>query len=146
VSDDDEERVVVRCSRCADIPTTSVPSEKRRCSECGANVWLAQSTIDMIAKRYRAATLTVVCIGCRAAEDIYELISLPEQVEVLRESGDSDLVIAYKLAIAEIAGGAGSLEEAEAEILAFPGGLRAKAFPAAMNKAVLLVASTRRSN
>lgn len=142
---DDKENVVVRCSPCADLPDPGTPSKKRECSECRTEVWLADSTVEIAAKRYPGHNVVVVCIACRVEGD-HQSAAWPEQVELLRAHGDSDRAIAYKLAIAEVAGGARSLEEAEAEILAFPDGLRAKAFPKALERAILLVWSTRRSN
>jgi hypothetical protein len=69
--------------------------------------------------------------------------ALPEQIEDLRAYGDSDEVIAYKIAVASVATGTASLEEAEAELLAFPYGERARAFPEALRRARLMVTATR---
>lgn len=71
------------------------------------------------------------------------LVSLPEQVEVLRSTGHTDEEIIYKFAIAEVSGGRGTLEDTEAEIIAFPNGLKARALPDALRKARLTVALTR---
>jgi hypothetical protein len=139
------DEVVVKCTRCEDLDVPGVPSSRVDCCQCGRGVWLALDTIMTIRKRYPSHAVKPTCMKCHDPGD-FEVANLPEQVEILRATGDSDDVIAYKLAIAGIAGGTATLEEAEAEIRAFPNGERAVAFPAAYRRARLAVAATRLSS
>lgn len=137
----DERVIMVRCSRCEDLPNPDPVSTRRTCSKCGRAVWFAQSTQEAIDKRFPGRTVALVCLRCRV-EDEGPIMNLPEQVDALRALGDSDEVIAYKLALADVSGGVLPLEEAEREILALPESERARAFPDALRRARMLVRAT----
>lgn len=137
------EDVVIRCTRCTELPVASVASTKDRCTQCGEHVWVSHATLSMVITRYPGAAVKPVCMACVSPEPGLVAI-LPEQVNVLRRLGEPDDVIAYKLAIAELAGGTLSLEAAEREIRTFPNGMRAKAFPGALARATHLVRTTPR--
>lgn len=137
-----DNEAVVRCSRCEDIPIPGSLSTKRQCNKCGRDVWLAAAISAAISKRYPKATVITVCMKCVGLDD-QKVVNLPEHVDFLRSCGDSDDVIAYKLAIAEVAAGSATLEEAQEEIRGFPQGVKARAFPDALRRASLLVRATR---
>jgi ribosomal protein S27E len=144
--DDAVEAVIIRCARCEDVPVAGVPSDRVACATCGRAVWVSSSTLQVVRGRFPDRPVRTVCMRCVISDD-HEIANFPEQVEILRALGDTDDEIAFKFAIADVAGGTGTLEDAQAEIVNFPFGDRAKAFPGALRRAYLLVrAANRPSN
>jgi hypothetical protein len=149
--DEDTDVITILCSRCEDLPDPGVTSSRSPCGACGRDVWVAASTYEAIRTHYSDHSVNITCVPCDAQRrggkgfpEQIEIVgaALPEQIEDLRAYGDSDEVIAYKIAVASVATGTASLEEAEAELLAFPYGERARAFPEAMRRARLMVTAT----
>lgn len=141
---DDDDRVVVRCTRRADLAVTQIPSDKGNCHVCGAGVWVDAQLPKIIERRFKGRRQLLICMHCEL-EPGHEvkIINTPEQVLGMRQSGMTDVEIAYAFAMGEVCGGKGTLDDTEAEILANPTGLKGQAFLKAFRTAQVTVALTR---
>jgi recombinational DNA repair protein RecR len=93
----DEEKIIIICTRTADAKSPYVLSVVEHCYLCGSEVWLAKSFLTSLRKDFR-----VVCVKCSPARDIHSIEDLRKsdfkfhlyngQAEELQERGYDDLI------------------------------------------------------
>jgi hypothetical protein len=128
------------------VERSPIPSVKRACSVCGAKVWIDKKLPGELERIYPDKTVTPVCMRCEVTGEQESLSAPVSQVARLLQSGLPAAMVAHALAVGEVCGGKGSLEETEEEILAFPDGLKAKQYQEALKTTVAAVAGVLRRN
>ena len=95
---DDDKNLVV-CQRVSDRPA-DVPSVIRKCSNCGQDVYVANTTLMRLEKEGEGKPAVFACLTCLPAFDVDLKDTLPPSVEQIREI---EKAIGRKLTAVDIA-------------------------------------------
>ena len=95
---DDDKNLVV-CQRVADR-AADVPSVIRKCSGCGEDIYVAQTTLDRLKKEGEGKPSIFTCLDCLHTFDVDLKDTLPPSPEQIREI---EKAIGRKLSAADIA-------------------------------------------
>lgn len=80
-----KKEVFITCNRVVDEPVPFVRSKKRRCEECGKEVWLAYSTVKAIKEyKYKVKEVPLICIPCSSFEGVELLKLTKDQIDDIK--------------------------------------------------------------
>lgn len=145
--DDDEDHViVVRCSRCTTMETPPLDVVKRACTSCGAKVWVEKALPAEIAKQYPDQEIKLICMECKPMHGAGPVQVTDGQVARLLQTGLTPKQVAQALALADVSGGLGTLEENAIDIALFPNSDKADKYRKALVDMTVRVAGIMRRN